>query len=62
MRLRLHFLKIHLFYGLFLAEFFRASSPVSNNCFLNPVTYLLVLGSIEYGYIAKLEECVISIY
>ena len=46
----------------FLAEFFRASSPVSNNCFLNPVTYLLVLGSIEYGYIAKLEECVISIY
>ena len=42
---------------------FKESSPVSNNCFLyllandknpNPLTYFLVLCSIEYRYIAKL--------
>ena len=54
-----------------LGAVFRASSPVSNNRFLYflandkntyPLTYFLVLGSIEYHRIAKLERRVISIY
>ena len=52
---------------MFLEAVFGAPNPISNNCFLNllqkffanhknpyPLTYFLVLGSIEY--------CVISIY
>ena len=55
----------------FLEAVFTASSPVSNNCFLyflandkstNPLTYFLVLGSIEYHCITNLEDRVISIY
>ena len=50
---------------------FTASSPISNNCFLyflanekNPYlfAYFIVLGSIEYRCITKVEERVISIY
>ena len=55
----------------FLEAVFEESSPVSNNCFLyflandsnlDPLTYFLVLGSIEYHSIAKLEEHVIFIF
>ena len=57
----------------FLEPVFKESSPVSNNCFIilyfltndknpYPLTYFLALGSVEYCYIAILEERVISIY
>ena len=55
----------------FLEAVFKAYSPVSNNYFLYflsndgnpyPLTYFLVLGSIEYCRIAKLRDHVISIY
>ena len=56
----------------FLEAVLRTSSPVSNNCLflhflandknLYPLTYFLVLGSIENCHIAKLEKRVLSIY
>ena len=54
-----------------LEAVFGASSPVSNNCYSYflandknpyPLTYFIVLGSIEYCCIVNLEERVISIY
>ena len=56
---------------IYLEAVFRTSNPVSNNCFLYflvdkknlyLLTYFLVLCSIEYRRIVKLEERVISIY
>ena len=50
---------MYLFYGLlFLQAVFKESSPAFNNCYLYfltndknlyPLTYFIVLGSIEYG-------------
>ena len=54
-----------------LEAVFRESSSVFSNCFLDflvndknpyPLTYVVVLGFIEHRRIAKLEECVVSIY
>ena len=55
----------------FLEAVFRASSPVSNNCFLYflvnnknlyPLTHFLGFGSVQYHRIANLEERIIFIY
>ena len=61
----------HVLWTTFLEAVTRASIPASSNCFLyflvidkNPyiLTYFLVLGSLEYHRIGKIEERVIFIY